>query len=329
MPQGPRTAADVLIEVAPQRIVLIRRRNPPSGWAVPGGFIEVGERAEIAAAREAFEETGLEVELTELFHVYSDPRRDPRGHTISIVYIGRGCGDPAAGDDAAEARVFGENDLPAELAFDHEQILADYFRYRRTGERPAPRPRGRYRLARAERRQLLRVAREALAAACEGKALDERGPPPGPLAEPGGAFVSLHRDGELRGCIGTFLLDRPLQRVVRDMAVAAGFEDPRFSPLQAGELPGLDIEISVLSDLCRATADAIVPGFHGVSIALGPAKGVFLPQVATEAGWDRERLLAETCRKAGLPPDAWREPGVEISVFTAEAFGESELGDAE
>jgi AmmeMemoRadiSam system protein A len=329
MPQGPRTAADVLIEVAPLRIVLIRRRNPPLGWAIPGGFIEVGECAELAAAREAFEETGLDVELTELFHVYSDPARDPRGHTLSIVYIGRASGDPLAGDDAADARAFAEDEIPPDLAFDHRRILSDYFRYRRHGQRPPPRPRGRHRLTSDERRRLLRVAREALAAACDGRAPDETHPPLGPLAEPCGAFVSLHREGELRGCIGTFVQDRPLEWVVRDMAVAAGFEDPRFCPLQSVELGSLDIEISVLSELCRTTADAVVPGFHGVSVALGSAKGVFLPRVAVEAGWDRETLLAEACRKAGLEPDAWRRPQAEISVFTAEAFGESDLAEPE
>ena len=104
---GLRTAADVLIEVAPRRVVLVRRRNAPVGWAIPGGFVEVGECVEIAAVREAFEETGLEVELAELFHVYSDPQRDPRFHTISVVFIGHAAGEPSGGDDAALAAVFG------------------------------------------------------------------------------------------------------------------------------------------------------------------------------------------------------------------------------
>ena len=142
---GLRTAADVLIEVAPRRISVLRR-NPPAGWAIPGGFVEVGEPVEIAAAREAFEETGLEVELSELFHVYSDPQRDPRFHTISVVFIGRASGQPSPGDDAAQADVFGEDDLPTSLAFDHGQILADYFHYRRTGVRPPLRPRHRHHL---------------------------------------------------------------------------------------------------------------------------------------------------------------------------------------
>ena len=119
-------------------IVLIRRRNPPLGWAIPGGFVDRGERAEDAARREMREETSLEVELLELLGVYSDPARDPRGHTLSAVYVGRARGTPRAGDDALEARVFREGDLPAPLVFDHDRIVDDYFRFRRTGERPRP-----------------------------------------------------------------------------------------------------------------------------------------------------------------------------------------------
>jgi len=126
---------DVIIEVG-DRIVLIRRRHPPAGWAIPGGFIDAGEQAQQAAVREAFEETGLRVILTDLLGVYSDPARDPRRHTISTVYVGRAEGNPAGGDDAAEAGLFREGDLPSPIAFDHAEILADYFRFRRTGKRP-------------------------------------------------------------------------------------------------------------------------------------------------------------------------------------------------
>lgn len=117
--------------------MLIRRRHPPVGWALPGGFVQYGETVEAAAVREAGEETGLEVELVELFHVYSEPTRDPRGHTIGTVFIGIGRGTLKAGDDAAGAAVVTEQALPSPLAFDHARILADYFRYRRTGLRPA------------------------------------------------------------------------------------------------------------------------------------------------------------------------------------------------
>jgi 8-oxo-dGTP diphosphatase len=133
--RNPLPTADVIIEVG-DRIVLVRRKNPPEGWAIPGGFVDVGETVEAAAAREGREETGLAVTLTALLGVYSDPARDPRHHTVSTVYVGRAEGTPRGGDDAAEARLFGEGDLPSPIAFDHAKILADYFLYKRTGKRP-------------------------------------------------------------------------------------------------------------------------------------------------------------------------------------------------
>ena len=133
---GPRPTVDVIIEVD-GGIVLIRRRHPPEGWAIPGGFIDTGERAEEAARREMREETSLDVELIELLGVYSDPQRDTRGHTISSVYVGRARGKPRAADDAADAGVFTESNLPQPLAFDHAAILTDYFRFRRSGARPS------------------------------------------------------------------------------------------------------------------------------------------------------------------------------------------------
>ena len=137
MARIPRPTVDVVIEVA-GGIVLIRRQNPPEGWAIPGGFVDYGERAEDAARREMREETGLQVELLEVLGVYSDPQRDARGHTISTVYVGRAAGTPRGADDALEAAVFTERTLPKPIVFDHPAILADYFHYRRTGERPRP-----------------------------------------------------------------------------------------------------------------------------------------------------------------------------------------------
>ncbi len=106
---------------------MIKRKNPPAGWALPGGFVDYGEDLESAAVREAREETGLEVELLRQFHSYSDPSRDPRQHTITTVYIARASGKPLGGDDAAEARVFSRDRLPEPVVFDHKQILDDYF----------------------------------------------------------------------------------------------------------------------------------------------------------------------------------------------------------
>ena len=129
-PRNPRLAVDLIIEVEGDRIVLIRRRNPPYGWALPGGFVEYGESLEAAAVREAKEETGLDIELIRQLHTYSDPSRDPRGHTVSTVFIATAQGTPQAGDDAGDVRTVRATEPPAPLAFDHENVLADYLAFR-------------------------------------------------------------------------------------------------------------------------------------------------------------------------------------------------------
>jgi len=136
-PVTPLLAADTLIELIdlPERpFVLIERANPPFGWAVPGGFVDVGETLEQAAIREAKEETGLAVNLTVLLGLYSNPKRDPRNHTVTAVYIAEARGMPVAADDAKYCGIFTFDNLPGELAFDHAQVLADYQCYRATGK---------------------------------------------------------------------------------------------------------------------------------------------------------------------------------------------------
>jgi 8-oxo-dGTP diphosphatase len=135
-PRTPSLTADVVILVPDGGVVLVRRKHTPPGWALPGGFVEVGETVEAAAVREAKEETGLDVALEGLLHVYSDPRRDPRGHTASAVFLGCAAGQPAGADDAAEARAFAWEALPSPIAFDHARILADARRFLLTGLRP-------------------------------------------------------------------------------------------------------------------------------------------------------------------------------------------------
>ena len=119
---------DIIIEIESKGIILIKRKNPPYGWAIPGGFVDYGESLEEAAVREAKEETNLDVKLIKQFHTYSDPKRDPRHHSISTVYIAKGKGTPQAKDDALEIEIFDESNLPDEIAFDHRSILKDYFR---------------------------------------------------------------------------------------------------------------------------------------------------------------------------------------------------------
>jgi 8-oxo-dGTP diphosphatase len=145
-PETPLIAADAIIELIDRPahpIVLIERRNAPHGWAIPGGFVDVGESVESAAMREAAEECGLDIWLKDLLGVYSDPSRDPRGHTVSIVYVAVAVGEPRAMDDARALDAFRLDALPSPLAFDHRSILDDYARYRATGKCAAPRmPRG-------------------------------------------------------------------------------------------------------------------------------------------------------------------------------------------
>ncbi len=177
-------------------------------------------------------------------------------------------------------------------------------------------------LTREERSAALEIARGALEAHFRG----ERGhwPAAGGLAQPRGAFVTLHRreDDELRGSIGTMEAERPLAEAVARMAVAAATQDGRFDPVTADELPALRIEISALGPLQPIRPEEVEVGRHGLLISQGRRRGVLLPQVPVEHGWDRETFLAHTCWKAGLPEDAWRRPGTELLAFTAEVFGE-------
>jgi 8-oxo-dGTP diphosphatase len=137
--RNPIPTVDLVIELIdrPHRpIVLIERLNPPYGWALPGGFVDYGESVETAARREAHEETGLEVELVEQFQVYSDPARDARKHTLSVVFLATARGEPTAGDDAKNLSVFEVWQIPTNLCFDHDRILHDYWYYRHYGMRP-------------------------------------------------------------------------------------------------------------------------------------------------------------------------------------------------
>ena len=137
--RNPTPTVDIIIELTnrPGRpIVLIERQNEPFGWAIPGGFVDYGESVETAARREAKEETSLEVELIEQFYVYSDPSRDPRQHTMSVVFIATATGEPKAADDAKNLALFEPWQIPQNLCFDHDRILRDYLQYRHYGMRP-------------------------------------------------------------------------------------------------------------------------------------------------------------------------------------------------
>jgi len=134
--RNPVPTVDIIIEMSEDKIILIERKNLPSGWAIPGGFVDYGETLEAAAIREAKEETSLDVELIGQFHTYSDPKRDNRLHTISTVFIAKGYGIPLAADDAQNIALYSEDSLPEPIAFDHGTILKEYFHYKKTGSLP-------------------------------------------------------------------------------------------------------------------------------------------------------------------------------------------------
>jgi AmmeMemoRadiSam system protein A len=174
-----------------------------------------------------------------------------------------------------------------------------------------------------QQRVLVDIARRAVRNSVTG----ERGETPArapDLPEASGAFVTLKKHGELRGCIGTLECRRTLSEEVARVAVSAAREDPRFEPVRASELDDIDVEVSVLGPLEPIdpfNPDAIVIGRHGLVIEHGWRRGLLLPQVATEWGWDRETFLAHACAKAGLPPDSWRT-GAKVYRFAADVFGD-------
>lgn len=181
-------------------------------------------------------------------------------------------------------------------------------------------------LAEPAKKTLLDVARRAVILAVERGKLLENLPIENDLQQAGGAFVTLHRLGRLRGCVGQLTSGEPLISVVAYCATAAALEDPRFAPMCVADLTGIEIEISVLSPLVEITLEQIESGTHGLLISRDGRRGVLLPQVAQEYGWTAERFLEETCAKAGLDCDAWKHPRTRIQAFTAEVFSEMDFG---
>ncbi len=179
-------------------------------------------------------------------------------------------------------------------------------------------------LTESEKDTLLKIARASIESHLFGKTSGDPGTGESKsLLKDSGAFVSIHKNGRLRGCIGTFASPNPLYKTVMDMAVSAASQDPRFPPLDESELQSIKIEISVLSPLKELRDPSeIVVGKHGIYIIKGQNRGVLLPQVAVEHGFDRERFLDQTCLKAGLPKNSWKR-GVTIFIFEADIFKET------
>ena len=178
----------------------------------------------------------------------------------------------------------------------------------------------------ADRAALLGLARNTLRAHLAGEGAPRPDLSAPALLEKKGAFVTLYREGTLRGCIGQIVGDRPLHEIVARCAISAACRDPRFPPVTAEELRRLELEISVLGTLRRiGDVGEIRVGVHGLVISRGMNRGLLLPQVATDNGWDRRTFLAHACLKAGIDPSAWSDPATEIQVFEAEVFSESGL----
>lgn len=177
-------------------------------------------------------------------------------------------------------------------------------------------------------RQLLSIARRAIeAAVCRSVPVEPATGPLSPaLTTPAAAFVTIHERDELRGCIGLMRYDVPLWLNVRDAAVAAALDDPRFLPVGEAELPALELEVSVLEPpIAIGDPAAFVAGRHGIVVERGAHRALLLPQVATEQGWDEAAMLSAVCRKANLPADAWRDPSTRLFVFESRCFGERDL----
>ena len=178
-------------------------------------------------------------------------------------------------------------------------------------------------LTEAEKNSLIEIARNTLNSYIRSGTMPEPKPLTPKLAEKRGVFVTLHKHGELRGCIGYPEAVKPLYQAVAEMAVSSSTEDPRFPPVQPEELDDIDIEITVLSPLRRITSpESVIVGRHGLVIRKGFYSGLLLPQVPVEQGWNREQFLANICLKAGLPPNAWKDKDAQLFVFTGQVFGE-------
>jgi len=175
-----------------------------------------------------------------------------------------------------------------------------------------------------EKRELLRIARAGLREFYRSGRLPPGKPHRDSLTAEAGVFVSLHAGDELRGCVGSFDEVEPLYKAIQNMAVGAATRDPRFDPVAREDLPNMTFEVSVLGARKPISSPAdIQPGVHGVAVTRGPRRGLLLPQVAAEHGWDADTLLAQTCAKAGLPEDAWQSDDVTVEVFTAQVFDDN------
>jgi AmmeMemoRadiSam system protein A len=263
----------------------------------------------------------------EQFKAYSDPKRDPRFHTLSVVFLAQTKGSPKAQDDAKALGFYSLHSLPT-LCFDHGQILGDYIEAKSRGLLKTFQERQVTRLSEmpnSAREYLISLAKQAISHSLRHGTSKKQ-----PVAidlpdeallyvQPYGVFVTLEVDGMLRGCIGSLEnSSKPLYELVWSMAIQAAFFDPRFQPLDDNELPKLTVEISVLTPLASVKdMTSIEIGKHGLILERGPQRGLLLPQVATELHLDPVGFLEAVSTKAGLKKDAWKAFETKVATFEA------------
>lgn len=320
-PTTPLLTVDIVIRMPMGGIVLIERAREPLGWALPGGFVDVGESCERAACREALEETGLVVQLLRQIGTYSDPARDPRGATASAVYeaISLSDGEPTGGDDAAAARVFAVAELPwSELAFDHARIVRDYL----AGQGPAvsvacpalPA------LGPDDARALLDHTRAALTAFARRGELHQAPPARARLRARQAIFVSLvDARGRERGCSGYLQTPLELGDAAAELALVAA------SQLADGnDAAGLSVRIDILQPLPGALdPDRVDPATNAIVVECAGRRAVLLPRFGDTEIWTAVEFWGAACAKAGLPTDAWRSADARLSAYDAATLWES------
>ena len=322
MYENPVSTVDIIVN-RNGKVLLVERKNPPHGYALPGGFVEYGETLEYAAARELKEETGLDVVEMKQFHSYSDPKRDHRLHTISTVFIASTKGKTEAMDDAKSLDFFSLDDLPM-LCFDHSLILEDYKKYIMLNNKTLPTETSiPICLDKNLSTFLTYLVKRAINYHMRHKSLNGF---KANLPEdknvlsytPYGLFVTLKKLEALRGCIGVLDTKKPLYELVCEMAIQAAFFDPRFTPISLKEVAALEVEISIL--FCPSlikNLELLQIGKHGLILEKGIYKGLLLPQVATEQHFDQIQFMEAVSIKAGLHKDAWESFDVKISIFEA------------
>jgi ADP-ribose pyrophosphatase YjhB (NUDIX family)/AMMECR1 domain-containing protein len=322
----PIPTVDVIIEMPRGGIVLIRRANPPFGWALPGGFVDEGESCEQAAVREALEETSLHVVLLRQLGAYSKPSRDPRLHTLSVVFAARPLSDddlPRAATDADAVQVFARDEIPwSALAFDHAEILRHYLDG--TGPSVSLTGESAYEdLSAHHAASLLAHAREALHTFIHHGLMLEKRLESARLRVRQGVFVSFFEGKRLRTSVGRAVMDLPLDMAVVELTLLAAALESRLVPLTEQSADGLQVVIDVVTELRPVSGPVDVQlGVDGVVVERHGRRAALLPRVARQHGWNVERFVEAACERAGLDRADWLQSDALLQVFRTQELVE-------